>query len=227
MRGNVADMKILGLLLFIPFLAAAECLEFFEAQGAFQYSRQSFGDTCYLSVHPRQVTDLVYRDYLFTSEGELMVFNSFGEGETSKMTAARVFFFFPRAGLPELEIGELQVRVDFSSFSFYFSKIQPRFLRMDGGTVSEAESVKPQNRGGIEFALERGLLLDAGFALGLDPTAIKGGKSIFTDKHGLSCQLTNSEIFRYSTDGDPSFAFSDDELKSFLALRCPQLNLQL
>jgi hypothetical protein len=224
MRGKVGAMKAILFVLILSSRALADCGYFLEAHGAFQYNRQQFGESCYLSVHPRQALDLVYRSFLFTSEGQLMVFNSFGEGDSSKMTAARVFFFFPRTGTPEMEVLKEEVRISFSVFSFYFSQGEARVSGMDGGKATESSKVIPQNRGGIEFAIERGLMLDAGFAVGFDPTSRQTNKANFIDRQGLSCEITNREVFTYSEEGDPSFRFTDEELKAFLAVRCPQLS---
>src|SRR3989338_6814810 len=63
---------------------------------------------CYVSIGSMLVTDLIYKAYGFFSDGMLMVFNSYGDGEDSNpnLTSAREFYFFPRRGAMSLEMDE-------------------------------------------------------------------------------------------------------------------------
>jgi hypothetical protein len=94
-------LLVLSILIFgfTALADGAECTRLITHHENTQISRDYWTDseTCFSSVHPRDAyTNLIYRDYLITSEGLLMVFNSYGPGDNAKTTGAREFYFFPR-----------------------------------------------------------------------------------------------------------------------------------
>ncbi|MCX7978840.1 MAG: hypothetical protein N2578_07535 [Bdellovibrionaceae bacterium] len=192
------------------------------------YTTLGGGEVCAVSVHPVKVTNMVYRDYLFTSEGLLMVFNSFGWGPPSSDTGAREFFFFPRGTEAvrfesDLEKDLFRVRMvngKWVQFEGDFAQISA----IESGTVKVSADVNRNNNGGIEFPSFDGLILDGGWLLGSSPFSHPSRSSTFRDGKGKTCQVKNSEIFTYSADGDYFHRFNDRDLKLFLARRCPGLD---
>ena len=73
------------------------CRDVFQTHGKMKFARQFFTnpDACFLSVNPDYSPDLIYRNFIFRETGKLLVFNSYGPGDQSIMTGARVFYFFP------------------------------------------------------------------------------------------------------------------------------------
>ena len=61
---------------------------------------------CYVSIDPMSTPHLVYRGYSIFSDGLLMVFSSYGDGQESNpnLTSAREFYFFPRRAALELRM---------------------------------------------------------------------------------------------------------------------------
>src|SRR5690348_13146670 len=52
---------------------------------------------CSVSIRTvKYSSDLIYRDYLAFTNGLLLVFNSYGEGDEQTHTGAREFYFLPR-----------------------------------------------------------------------------------------------------------------------------------
>ncbi len=183
-------------------------------------------DKCYFSVSINRFTDLVYRQYLFTTNGLLMVFNSFGSGPESTDTGAREYYFFPRDHDIQLKVdptmGLLQLRLingDMATFDIEAASLD----RLDLGQVFVDPEIVQSNQGGVEIKRYSGLLLDSGFKLGSSPSSKPNRESKFTDAGGRTCVVKNSEIFKYP-GGETAFKFSDQELKEFLAGRCPQIN---
>lgn len=191
--------------------------------------RDAFTDgSCFVSVVSMLSTNLKYRSYLITDEGLLMVFNSFGQGPEEKATGARNFFFFPRGKTLEVNFDEssnvLKVKQgngDFVSFSGETAEI----VGVGLGSIQVDEKIQPNNRGGVEFPSYSGLMMDGGFSIGHSPSAEKNSKSTFRDANGMTCEVTNNEVFRYTSGGNVLFKFSDSELSIFLKLRCPTLNV--
>lgn len=185
------------------------------------------GDNCFISVHNRKAEGLLYRDYLFTADGELMIFNSFGPGDESQTTGAREFFMFPRVQIaPTYEWNDETRRLIITTVNgnkAYFDYEDAELVEMSGANIKRASSIVPGNRGGIEILNYQGLLLDGGFKMGSAPTGNSRANSTFTDRTGKTCKVQNYELFKYTSDGDVIFKHSDKGLQSLLKSRCPQL----
>lgn len=223
---------VLGLLLMGNLAQASEatCPYLVERQDGTQIQQiwSEATQSCFFSINPLDAyVDLVYRDYLLTSEGLFMVFNSYGPGNESETTGAREFYLFPRksqsysykwnAGARELEVTHV------TGDKFVFDSKKARLKSISNATVTVANEVVPSNGGGVEISKYQGLLLDGGFRVGAPPTANANGKSAFTDTNEKSCTVKNAEIFNYTSDGDILLKYDDKGLATFLKKRCPSL----
>ncbi|MDE2292020.1 MAG: hypothetical protein KGL53_08050 [Elusimicrobia bacterium] len=212
------------------FQAAASCprVQPVLAGGTQGYADQLASGPCFVSITPADTNGLVYRDYAAFSDGMLLVFNSFGDGQdTSKYTGAREFYFFPRRQAPTLAIDPAAPSVavtmaDGGRLTFDPATAQP--TSVDRGSVTAAPRVERGNKGGVEFPSYAGLMLDAGFRMGELPSMRPDAESVFRDANGNACAVKNSEVFAYA-GGDRSFRFDDAGLKAFLAKRCPTLSV--
>ncbi len=199
-----------------------------HAGGTQGYADEMGSGTCFVSVHPNDSTNLVYRDFGIFSDGMFMVFNSFGDSEdTAKDTGAREFHFFPRSRAPALHIDPAAPSVsvtmaDGGTVVFDPATAQP--VSSDRGTVTAAGSVDRGNKGGVEFPSYAGLVLDSGFRMGELPSGKPNNDSTFRDADGRTCAVKNSEVFAYA-GGDRAFKFDDAALKAFLKTRCPALDV--
>lgn len=186
---------------------------------------------CFFSISPMDAyKDLIYRDYMFTTDGEFMVFNSYGAGDESQTTAAREFYMYPRpleqfTHQWNLDTNELLV-THVTGDVFVFDIKKARLKSMTRGSVTVADYVEPGNRGGVEIKNFQGILLDGGFKQGSAPTGIANATSYYKDVNNTACGVKNSEIFKYTRDGDIFSKFQDDKaLYAFLKQRCPKLKL--
>jgi len=189
--------------------------------------RQQVTSGCFLSIHPYDLV-MVYRDYLLTSDGEFMVFNSYGEAEGPTMTGARVFYFFPRTQTPDIQATATQVLVKTANPAVTL-QIDRKTFAMKGvtnGKVTEDKNVLRTNAGGIELSKMSVLWLDSGFHLGSDPTADETALSTFHDSKNQTCTVKNAELFNYSSSGDVAFKFDDTELSKFLKSRCGNMTVE-
>jgi hypothetical protein len=210
--------------------AYSQCVESRQIVGNTQATSMSGSDekTCMVTLDPMDITDLVYRSYLFNQDGLLMVFNSFGDGQISKKTGSRDFYFFPRKHDPTFDITE-DGSIEVNQASGRTAILDPdafRLLSISGAQIKISEQVRPDNAGGVEITPTEGLVLDCGFALGQQPEVRRNSKSVFKDSHGAKCEVKNSEVFSYAPDGDVAIRWSEDEgLKNFLKSRCKNLDL--
>lgn len=230
-------MILLSLLTVISGAWAADaakpvCTEALEQRGDIQVQVQWNADnsTCYLSVHPFDSDNLIYRDFLFAQDGMLMVFNSFGEGPESTTTGARELYFFPRTQLyPTYAWNDQLQRLEVTHTNgekYFFNYKDNQFSGTTNGTVKEDPSVNRQNKGGVEITGYKGLMLDVGFTMGESPSAITTGAAVFTDQNSKTCDVKNDEVFKYVANGDDLFKFDyDRDLVSFMKGRCPALNV--
>ncbi len=182
---------------------------------------------CYVSIGSMLSTNLIYRSYGFFSDGMLMVFNSYGDGEdtNSNLTSAREFYFFPRTGAMALEMDKTAGTVSVVMSDGGRVHIDPataQIQSLERGSVTVSPRVDPVDRGGVEIVSYAGLMLDGGFRMGESPTGRPNADSTFRDAQGHLCAVKNNELFAYA-GGDHSFKFSDAQLKAWLRTRCPNL----
>jgi hypothetical protein len=211
--------------------APAACTELYKAFGPWRFHRyetQSEPKDCFMSALSVEVPGLVYRSFLFTGHGELMIFNSYdGDVDSTASTGARVFYFFPRNQTPDIEdIGNVVfMKAAFAGLSLSIDYKTNAVLGFNGVEASIDPKVTPENQGGVEIKKSPTLWLDVGFSQGHDPTAEHNRIAVFHDLNGKTCKVKNSEIFTYLADGDNTFKYSDDGLKQFLKSRCPSLTV--
>lgn len=227
---------LIGLIAMMGLAQAADpakCTNLVERYENTQIQRIWAADiqSCFFSIVPLDAyKDLIYRDYMFTSDGELMVFNSFGSGDESVTTGAREFYMFPRpveeiTHVWDLDKQELTV-THVTGDKFIFDIRKARLKSMTRGNVTVADYVEPKNRGGVEISNFQGILFDGGFKRGSAPTGNGNATSYFKDVNNKSCAVKNSEVFKYTADGDIHLKFeSDKAVMAFIKQRCPGLKL--
>lgn len=211
-------------------LGQSQCPEIVERNEGTQIQQtwSEGSQTCFFSITPLDgYVDLIYRDYLFTSEGLLMVFNSYGKGPDAETTGARMFYLFPRPQSQfsyswNFDTKELEVR-HITGDTFIFDSRKARLKSMSRGTITNADDVNKENRGGVEIMNYKGLLLDSGFEMGRAPNSNRNATSVLKDSAGKQCKLKNYELFNYLSGGDVVFKFKDGGFGSFLKKRCPSL----
>ncbi len=180
---------------------------------------------CYVSIGPTSRPNSIYRNYVFFSDGLLLIFNSYGEGAHSKGTSAREFYFFPRAGAPTLEMGKNEVSVVMSDGGrAYFDPATGQIKSFERGSVVVSPHLDAAERGGVEITRYAGLVLDAGFRMGESPSNRPDETSMFRDAQGHSCRIKNRELFAYSRN-TRAVKFTDEQLSAWLSARCPTLTI--
>lgn len=180
---------------------------------------------CYVVIGVRSTTTMIYRGYSFFSDGLLMVFSSYGEGEDPGLTSAREFFFFPRRGALALEMDEAAGTVSVVMSDGGRAHVDPATAQLKSlarGSVAVSPRVDPAERGGVEITSYAGLMLDAGFLVGESPSGRPNADSTFRDAQGHLCTVKNSEVFAYA-NGEHELKFTDARLSAWLKTRCPNL----
>ncbi len=177
--------------------------------------------TCYISVGSRKINDLTYRNYLITSDGQLMVFNSFGDGPSATHTGARVFYFYPKIAPLDLRLDNDNVVVTMvSGHELVFDHILLDLAQISEGSVQVATGVHPANQGGVEIELDRSYMLDMGFKLGNTPAWDLTRTSTFRNSRGESCTFRNSELFYKKNDEVYPRYTNDQKLQSVIRSKC-------
>lgn len=169
-----------------------------------------------------------YRSFLIQNNGLFMVFNSLSGGAEEGATGAREYFFFPRTHKLDYRFDAAAKRVYVTSPSgkiFEFDTEKTRLVSITGTEFTTDHVIQPGNGGGIEITRNDKVYLDLGFQLGHSPSQNPQRKVQFKDLKHKSCEVSNSEIFKYTLDQDVYFKYSDAQLTRFLARRCPQLVL--
>ena len=220
---------LLGLLLCLASSTtwAAACGEYNDLVDGVLLSRVTRSNECWLEVSPDLPPKLIYRDYLITDKGLMMIFNSYGEGPDSEMTGARVLFFFPRTEIPDVDRSgpDFVIHTASPNVVLHMDRKSAKLLGMEHGKVVEDPQVIPTNKGGVEFSNLNTVWMDSGFGHGHDPTSEKTHSSIFHGANGKSCTVKNTEVFDY-VGNEVNLKFSTDaEVAKFVKTRCPQLTV--
>jgi YD repeat-containing protein len=214
-------------LFFAPRVFAQQpCPDKFEVFDNTQIQTIEADGVCMVSIHPRNSENLLYRDFLFDSAGLFMIFDSYGQGPESQTTAAREYLFFPRQQALSYRYNAEAKRVEVTAPNgkvFSFDSVKSILREVSGTTLDLNYEVIPANRGGVEIVKNDGLFMDGGFTRGQGASQNPKGKVTFKDPQQKSCGLVNWDVYKYDSDQDATFRFSDGQLKEFLAARCPQL----
>lgn len=222
--------SLIGLLLVSSqVFAAGSCIDKFEVLDNTKVQSMPGSNGCFISITPRDIVNLTYRDFLFDDAGLFLVFNSYGPGPESQTTGARELYFFPRTSknltynyVPSDK--RLMVTTP-SGKVFTFNTEKSTLVSISGTSFTQEYPLSKTNNGGIAITKNDGFYLDLGFTLGQSPSQNPNRKITFKDTASRTCQVKNSGVFRYTADSDVIFRYNDTQLKSYLKSSCPQLKL--
>lgn len=206
-----------------------ECTEILQSYGNVNVHRMmNSSKDCWISITPLKTDEpLKYRSYLVSSNGLLMVFNSFGEGSEDQTTGAREFYFFPRKNkvldpIPNEKNKTLAVKMT-NDQVLTFSTVTGQLVSLSQAVVSVDRKVHPSNKGGVQIKNNQaGIFLDCGFELGTSPTQDPYSTCSFIDSKNKSCTIMNHRIFNYE-DGE-NRPRSDEELARVYERFCAAKN---
>jgi hypothetical protein len=186
-------------------------------------SYESDRSECWFSIDDNNAYQtMIYRSYLLTSSGMLMVFNSYGNGPSSTHTGAREFFFFPREEFFNkiiVDTKALTIPINHLA-TFKFETTRLRLIEQPNLKFATDSKVNRQNRGGVEVIKYAGVYLDAGFQMGQSPTQNPENKSRFINPQKQICVVKNKDVFDYKNDD--MFLRGDSVLKKTVQVLCPQ-----
>ncbi|MFN8846123.1 MAG: hypothetical protein ACK5V3_03130 [Bdellovibrionales bacterium] len=157
---------------------------------------------CTLSLHPRDAyVTLIYRDYLLTSEGLLLVFNSLAPNEGPGSHGAREFFTFPSEfkGFTWETQGDTLIIKGFGELTLSFSTQTAQLKSISNADIMVSKKVEASNRGGVEIVRSQWPFVDSGFHLGGSPSQRPEAFSTIKNAKNQSCRVMNSKIFDYSS----------------------------
>lgn len=204
-----------------------KCSRVLTGSGEIQINRQWDIQTgiCFISIHPFNTVNLKYRDYYFDNRGNFMVFNVYGYGPDSEMTATRDFYLFPLIeDYPDYSIednGDVTVKM----VSGHLFRISAENFAMKGitpGTFTE-KALSPNNNGGVEISLKEGYWIDGGFKKGgLRMSNPKLSSTVHSSKSKGSCTILNKDLLDYSEENFV-FKYEKENLTNFLKTKCPNL----
>lgn len=188
---------------------------------SFIYTGELANGKCYLSLSPRNTQDLIYRDYLFVSDGTMMVFNSFGYGPISTHTGSRVFYFLPKVKEMSFSVSGDFITLNFinsSSLKIDANTLTP--LSFTGGSFVFNPEINHNNGGGLDFYPNKdSYILDFPFKLGGDPRrSYKRDTYLF--HNNKKCKLSNSDILLYQGDDFDLRHTKKAELEKLISSLC-------
>ncbi len=171
-----------------------------------------------------------YRSYMFSTNGDMIVFNSFGDGSPSQSTGARSYILFPRTNPLEYKIEDNHIHIKTpSGVRFIFSGKKGDLVEVHGMYFTLDDEVRGDNNGGLDLHPYQGLIIDEGWRQGELPRVNFKRSSHFKDGNGNLCKVLNSDIFEAITDGGGAIDgarlkfVSSQDMRYFLQNKCPKI----
>jgi hypothetical protein len=190
---------------------------------------EKINDQCMLSVSATNNYPN-YRNYMFNTASELIVFNSFDGGSPADSTGARSYSFLTKKNELQFRILDHQIQVKTpAGHIFTFSDKTGDLEKIKGLYYTFDEEVRGDNEGGLDLHPMKGLLLDEGWQQGELPRISFKRHSLFKDALGHMCSQENSKLFKHILDGRGQvdgayFQYpTRQELKTFLNSECPSI----
>lgn len=183
------------------------------------------GKRCFFRVQPRtNDVSMVYRNYLLTDDGMMMVFNSYSEQFNETSDGAREFFFYTHSfdGFQWFAEGDSLIVKGFDQRIFKFSLKTAQLQEMSGGKVQVSDKVSPDNEGGLEILTYENIYVDAGFRLGGSPSGQQKSTSLVKNPLGQTCKIPNGKAYEYKSGS--AYLKPKPDLKSAVSVLCPQFN---
>lgn len=212
----------------------ADCPDLYQLKGEIQVQQlKTSNGFCLLSIVPKKAyVDLIYRSYVFSDKGSLLVFNSFGDGDNeAELTGAKEFYFFPRLVKDQLFSWISSSKTDYLNVqtNHYFNMLIDAetglISAVDKAEVQIDPNIRPDNQGGVRIKPQAGLIYELPFTKGRAPSSQPNVRGVFADSAGQNCVVKVSELFSKDASGEVYFKMTDYALKQFLMIKCPKLNV--
>lgn len=224
-------LRFLGFFLFLSSINSIafakfdlSCLSHTKVVGHAQVQVVPLASNCSVYITPTERNDMVYRSFLFTDDGILQVFNSYGNGAEARQTGARVYAFFPRTRKVQFSVKNetLRLKTSREGLDFEFdTRATPHVVAISTAEFKEEAQILPHNNGGLELTNARFVYLDSGFGRGAAPHDNAASYSTFHDGIGKQCVVRNGEVYRY--ENGTAYLKSDSAIRTLLAKSCPTL----
>jgi hypothetical protein len=192
-----------------------------------QQTMSSDNTSCFLSIHPRDsYKTMVYRDYLLSNDGLIMVFNSYSNSESSNADGAREFFLLPQefTGYTWTIVGSELVVSGFSGRQVKFLLSNAQVSGLTDAVVQVADQVLATNAGGVEITKTSFPMIDAGFRMGDSPSIDQSRSSILRNSNQETCRVKNPKVFQYK--GNSVLLKSVKDLQAAAKATCPGFDFE-
>tara|TARA_R110000868_G_scaffold83454_1_gene235539 strand:- start:4799 stop:5449 length:651 start_codon:yes stop_codon:yes gene_type:complete len=199
------------------------CVQHIEQRNGIKIQTNAFdAKRCFITVGDSKFRGMEYRNYLFTTDGEIMVFNSLGDGPASTHTGARAFYLRPfktSLGWRFAKNGDLEILLPSGALA-RFDREKADWVELTGGEVIVDPEVTRHNQGGVEIRYFDGFVIDSGFRFGGHPTSRMERKSSVRYRDGIECIVENKEVFYRDGDEHEWNLPDDKEFTAWYKQRC-------
>ena len=206
-------------------LAMDACNHSLQDKGELKWQTGRFSSgVCFISISPKYKKGLIYRSFLITTDGQFMIFNSFGDGPSSKFTGARVYYVVPETNKLLVEDKGTSLFVTLANGTKASFSVDDVFqIELEGFEVLVDPEITGSNQGGVEIRPYGGVLFDGGYKQGGSPIWNLKNKSYFINSHNEICQVFNKDVFK-KENGELYFKFrNNSDLERFLKRKCSYL----
>ncbi len=183
---------------------------------------------CFVYVTPVDKRDLVFRSYVFSSDGAFQIFESYGRGSEQTRTGIRSYFFPSLRGNPHVNLVSIENQTLLqvaspSGIRFKFDPSKSRMSAIDGADFVEFDDVDPGHEGGIEIFGANRLWIDSGYARGHAPYEDLDSSSWVIDRNDKRCSILNRQLF--VKNQREVKLLSPNELRRSISSLCPHLHV--
>ncbi|MFT6633133.1 MAG: hypothetical protein ACJAS4_003103 [Bacteriovoracaceae bacterium] len=216
---------IIALLIFAQYSYAADICDFKQIKiknTIIKTGSINNGEKCFVYITNSEYSSLVYRTHYFDTLGQYMIFNSFGDGSSSKQTGARMYSFLPIKNNLKINLNEDQLKIELAhGMSINFDLDTSYVSSSVGLEIIEERKITPNNLGGIEVNSSKAAFIDFGFKFGGAPIWDLNRTFQFFDKSlKLPCVKKNNQIFVKKNGEVKRKLPSNKDLVQFLRKGC-------
>ena len=188
----------------------------------------TMADGCLIQVTPLEKRGLVYREYVFSESGQMLIANSV-DGPVETSLSYRVYLLLPSGIVPMMKLeGDRMVITMANGSRAAFRGDYPFIDEISSDLrIQEEPAIDMAPGGHFEIVRSNGVVLDTGWALGNRAYKDPKGVSVFKRPGQPDCKVANDSIFAYFDPltrepyPQPIFMYGAPEaLTAFLNRRC-------
>ncbi|MCB0351215.1 MAG: hypothetical protein KDD38_08535 [Bdellovibrionales bacterium] len=176
---------------------------------------------CFIYLSQSNSVDDMYKRLIWNSNGEFVVFYSFGKGSANTQTGAKNYYFLPQSQSLKLEIiGADVIQVTTANgVEMRFNTVSGVFEDISGVQFTQNINFNRSSPNWIQLIGSQSFIFESEFKIGSSPKEYQFGQ-VNMIKSGYTCNANNQNLFSYSSE-EPSLKIkTQEQLNALVQQRC-------